>query len=209
MTRPIFATLLALILLVPAVRGAEKDDGWVKLFDGKTMKGWKANENTKTWTVQDGALVCHGPRSHLFYVGDDKPFMNFEFKADVMTTPGSNSGIYIHTRYQKSGWPKHGYEAQVNNTHGDPKKTASLYGVVNVLKAPAKDNEWFTQHIIVRGKRIIIKIDGKTLVDYTEPKDKKPGKNFTRVLAGGTFAFQAHDPKSKVYFKNVRVKRLD
>jgi hypothetical protein len=209
MTRTGFVALLAFILLVPALQGAEKEDGWVKIFDGKSMKGWKANENTKSWTVADGALVCHGPRSHLFYVGDDKPFKNFEFKADVMTTPGSNAGIYIHTRYQESGWPKHGYEAQVNNTHGDPKKTASLYGVVNVLKAPAKDGEWFTQHIIVRGKQIIIKINGKTLVDYTEPKDKKPGKNFTRVLTEGTFAFQAHDPKSKVFFKNVMVKRLD
>ena len=81
-------------------------------------------------------------------------------------------------------------------------------GVVNVTKAPAKDNEWFTQTIIVKGKQIIIKVNGKTLVDYTEPDDKKPGNGFARVLDKGTFALQAHDPKSKVHFKNLRVRRL-
>ena len=209
MTRKTLAALLVLILLVTGAQAAEKDDGWVKLFDGKSMKGWKANENKKSWSVEDGALVCHGPRSHLFYMGADKPYVNFEFKADVKTTPGSNAGIYFHTKYQESGWPKAGFEAQVNNSHGDPKKTGSLYAVVDVLKAPAKDGEWFTQHIIVRGKRIIIKVNGKTLVDYTEPADKKPGKGFARMIDRGTFAFQAHDPKSKVYFKNVMAKRLD
>ena len=122
--------------------------------------------------------------------------------------PGSNSGIYIHTEFQAEGWPRRGYESQVNNTHRDPKKTGGLYGVVDVFEAPAEDNKWFEQHITVKGKQIIIKIDGKTVVDYTEPDDKKPGPDFTRVLDKGTFALQAHDPKSTVYFKNIRVKKL-
>lgn len=193
----------------PGVRTGAADDGWKTLFDGKSMTGWKANENKDSWKVAGGALVCAGPRSHLFYVGDDKPFVNFEFKADVMTTPGSNAGIYFHTRYQEDGWPKNGYEAQVNVTHGDPKKTGSLYGVVNVSDPPCKDNEYWTQHIIVRGKHIVIKINDKTVVDYTEPDDLKVDPNFPgRHLSSGTFAFQAHDPKSVVHFKNVKVKRL-
>ena len=182
---------------------------WKTLWDGKTFEGWKASENKDSWKVVDGSLVCAGPRSHLFYVGDDKPFVNFEFKADVMTLPGSNAGIYFHTKYQETGWPQNGYEAQVNVTHGDPKKTGSLYGVVNVSDPPCKDNEYWTQHIIVQGKHIVIKINDKTVVDYTEPDDLKPAKNFPgRHLSSGTFAFQAHDPKSVVHFKNVKVKRL-
>ena len=205
--------VVGLVALFAGVAGltyvhAEDEKNWVSLFDGKSFKGWKASENTKTWTIEEGALVCFGPRSHLFYVGDKEPFVNFELKCDVMTRPGSNAGIYFHTRYQETGWPKYGYEAQVNNTHPDPKKTGSLYAVVNVDKAPAKDNEYWTQHIIVRGKRITIKVNDKVVVDYTEPKDKEAGKDFTRVLDKGTFALQGHDPKSKVYFKNVKVKRL-
>ena len=209
MLRAAMTCLVTCVLSLASLQAADKEDGWVSLFDGKSMKGWKANENKETWKFEKGNLVCHGPRSHLFYMGSDKPFVNFEFKAEVMTTPGSNAGIYFHTRYQENGWPKYGYEAQVNITHGDPKKTGSLYGVVNVSNPPAKDNEWWTQHIIVKGKHIEIKIYDKTVVNYTEPANQKATSNqFERRLASGTFALQGHDPKSKVYFRNIRVKRL-
>lgn len=185
------------------------DEGWVELFDGKSLAGWKASENKDSWKVEDGAIVCHGPRSHLFYVGDDKPFKNFEFQCEVKTTPGSNAGIYFHTRYQETGWPKYGYEIQVNATHSDPKRSGSLYGEVNVSDPPIKDNEWYTQTIIVRGRHIVSKINDTVVVDYHEPEGKKPfSAEFERRLGEGTFAFQAHDPDSKVYFRNIRVKRL-
>jgi hypothetical protein len=185
------------------------EEGWTSLFDGKTLDGWKASENTESWHVEDGKLVCDGPRSHLFYVGELAPFDDFEFKAQVMTKPGSNSGIYIHTGYQDEGWPKKGYEIQVNNTHKDPKKTAGLYGVSDVFEAPAKDNEWFEIHITVRGKQITTAVDGKQLVNYTEPDDKQPeAGGFDRVLSQGTIALQAHDPNSTVYYKNLQVKKL-
>lgn len=184
-------------------------DDWVRLFDGKSLDGWKINENKDTWSIENGAIVCHGPRSHLFYVGDDKPFVNFEFQAEVKTEPGSNAGIYFHTRYQDSGWPKYGHEAQVNVTHTDANKTGSLYGVVNVTDPPCKDNEWWIQHIVVIGRQITIKINGKTVVEYTEPEGKKPySKDFERLLGSGTFALQGHDPESKVHFRNIRAKRL-
>ena len=204
-----FAIVVLLVLGHVAYSAEQPEDGWISLFDGKTMNGWKASENSDSWTVTDGQLVCFGPRSHLFYVGELQPFVNFEFKADVMTTPGSNSGIYFHTKYQDTGWPKSGYECQVNNSHKDPKRTGGLYGISDVFEAPAKDNEWFTQHIIVNGKRIIVKVNGKVLVDYTEPEEKpaEPTK-FDRRLGSGTFALQAHDPKSKVFYKNIRVKKL-
>lgn len=199
----------ALLLTAISQAPAEDSEGWVSLFDGKTMDGWKASENKDSWQVKDGALVCNGERSHLFYVGDDKPFVNFEFKAEVMTTPGSNAGIYFHTKYQEEGWPQYGFEAQVNVTHKDPKKTGSLYGVVNVSDPPCKDNEFWTQHIIVNGKHITIKINDETVVDYTEPEGQEAfSDGFERRLGSGTFAFQAHDPMSTAYFKNIRVKRL-
>jgi hypothetical protein len=188
---------------------ARAEEGWTSLFDGKSFAGWKASENKDSWKIVDGELVCHGPRSHLFYDGDLKPFKSFEFKADVMTTRGSNSGIYFHTRFQPIGWPQYGYEVQVNNTHTDPKKTGGLYAVKDVFEAPAKDGEWFEMHIAVQGKRAVIKVDGKTVVDYTEPADQKPPtEGFIRVISEGTFALQAHDPDSVVHYKNIRVKKL-
>ena len=127
-----------------------------------------------------------------------------------MTTPGSNAGIYFHTKYQKTGWPKAGFECQVNVSHGDPKKTSSLYGVENVADPGVKDKEWYTQEIIVKDKNIKLIVNGTTLVDYTEKDGQKPFEaNFDRLIGEGTFALQAHDPKSVAYFRNLQVKKLD
>ena len=205
----LFSTAVLLLLTVIATSAAAEDK-WISLWDGETFDGWKASENTESWKIEDGAFVCNGPRSHLFYVGDHAPFKNFHFKCEVLTKPGANAGIYFHTRYQEEGWPKHGYEAQVNATHRDPKKTGSLYAVENTDKANHKDNEWFTEEIIVSGRNIKIIVNGETVVDFTEEEDRQAGKDFTRILDknGGTFAFQAHDPQSEVHFRKIMVKKL-
>ena len=191
------------------VCAADSEEGFVKIFDGKTFDGWKLGDaNAKSWRIEDGALVAQGQRSHAFYVGDEKPFKDFELKVDVMTEPGSNGGIYFHTQFQESGWPKAGFECQVNVTQGDWIKTGSLYGLVNMALTPARDNAWWTQHIIVKGNKVTVNIDGKKVLEYNEPPGVQPGKDFGRKLSEGTFAFQAHDPKSVVRYKNIRVKRI-
>jgi hypothetical protein len=203
-------TVLTLVFTGVQFAAAADEPGFKQLFDGKSYAGWKINESPESWSIKDGAFVAKGGRSHLFYVGDDKPFVNFELKVDVMTDKNSNGGIYFHTKYQDMGWPKYGFECQVNNSYDkDPIKTGSLYQVKNVLEAHAKDGEWFTEHITVQGKHIVVKVNDKVVVDYTEPDGKEPGKDFTRVVDSGTFALQAHDPGSTVHFKNIRVKRLD
>lgn len=209
---------LALVLLTIAfaadgtvVLANDSEEGFVSLFDGQTLKGWKANEHPENWKVEDGKIVATGPRSHLFYVGDDPnkmpEFESFHFKADVMTTPRSNSGIYFHVKWQDEGFPQTGFEAQVNNSHSDPVRTASIYHIKKNFIPPAKDNEWFTEEIVVdaRQKNIKTFVNGKLIADYTEP----PGKTgVMETIDKGTFAFQAHDPKSTTYYKNIRVKRL-
>jgi len=81
--------------------------------------------------------------------------------------------------------------------------------VVNVKESAAKDNQWWTQHITVQGNKVTVKIDGKTVMEYTEPESQKAGLIFTRKLDEGTFALQAHDPGSVVRYKNIRVKQLE
>ena len=131
---------------------AAEDGSWQRIFDGKTLKGWQASEKPENWTIEDGAIVGRGSRSHLFYVAEE--YKDFEFKVDVLTQPKTNSGIFFHSKFQKGGWPKHGYESQVNVSHRDPVKTGSLWGVVKLLETPVKDGTWWTQHIIVKGKDI-------------------------------------------------------
>lgn len=206
-------SLLVSVLFVSCAssQSATKKDGWISLFDGKSMDGWKVGDNASSFSIQDGAIVANGPAAHLFYMGDvgGHNFKNFEFKADVMTTPGSNSGIYFHTTYQNGGWPSKGYEVQVNNSHSDWRRTGSLYAIEDIRENYAKDNEWYTESITVMGKRVIIKVNDKVVVDYTEPENATRPKGMeNRLLSSGTFALQAHDPKSKVYYKNIMVKPL-
>jgi hypothetical protein len=206
----ILLSLTAITVAAGFACAADVEEGFVPLMDGKTFNGWKkAQENESTWTIQDGAFVAHGSRCHLFYVGDPKPFKNFDLKVEVMTRPGSNGGIYFHTKYQPIGWPTQGFESQVNCTHGDWIKTGSLWGIVNIGHAFSRDNEWWTQEIIVKDKTITVKVNDTIVLQYTEPEGAKPGHPFTRVLGEGTFALQGHDPNSVVCYRNIRVKRLD
>jgi len=206
-----YCCAVTLCLFFCAAAGHPSKGRWISLFNGKNLDNWKVGENAGTFTIENGMIVAHGNVAHLFYNGDagQHDFKNFEFKTDVMTTPGSNSGIYFHTVYQASSWPKKGYEVQVNNSHTDWRRTGGLYAIQDVKEVLVKDNEWFTEYIKVEGKHVIVKLNDKTVVDYTEPADVKRDAGMEgRVLSSGTFALQGHDPNSKVYFKNIKVKVL-
>lgn len=184
---------------------------WISLFDGKLLTNWRVGTNAASFSVDSGMIIVHGKTAHLFYDGtiQDHNFKNFEFKADVMTAPGANSGIYFHTAYQEKGWPAKGYEVQVNNSHTDWRRTGSLYGIEDVKEVYVKDYEWFTEYIKVQGKRVTISINDKMVVDYTEPENvQRSAGNEQRIISSGTFALQGHDPKSIVHYKNIMVRIL-
>ena len=211
MRRLIFCGIVTFCLICCNTAHHHSTGKWISLFDGKSLNNWKVGNNAATFHIEDGMIVANGPVAHLFYDGDvsQHNFKNFEFKADVMTTPGSNSGIYFHTVYQERSWPTKGYEVQVNNSHTDWRRTGSLYGIQDVREVIVKDNEWFTEYIKVEGKKVTIKVNDKTVVEYTEPdKVERSANDKGRVLSSGTFALQGHDPKSKVYYKNIMVKAL-
>lgn len=204
---------VAPLLLTLVFQSAPPEPGWTSLFNGKDLTGWKV-VNPASWSVQDGAIVANGTAGHVFYDGEfrNHMFRNFELKVDVKAKASSNGGVYVLTEYQESGFPKKGFEIQVNNTYmKDPVKTGSLYHVQDVTEAPAKDDEWFTEHIIVRGNNITVKVNDRPLVDWTQPADWNGGREGAgRVISGpGTIALQAHDPGSTVYYRNIRIKPLD
>src|SRR5262249_48682532 len=142
-------------------------------------------------------------------------------KVERRTGAKSNGGGSVLTEYQEKGgnvrasgdFPSKGFEIQVNNSYSrDPVKTGSLYHVQDVIEAPAKDDEWFTMHVIVKGHSINVKVNDKQTVDWTQPADWNGGREGSGRgigTAGGTIALQAHDPNSTVYYKNIRIKPLD
>ena len=164
-------------------------DGWISMFDGKTLDGWKASERPDNWKVEDGNIVGRGERSHLFWT--KQMCENCEFRATVKINTGGNSGMYFRAQEIVADWPK-GYEAQVNTSHKDPVKTGSLYNIVKVLDKLVPEETWFTQHIIADGDHIIIKVNDKVTVDT---KDS--------AYAKGYIALQQHDPGSVVQYKDL------
>jgi hypothetical protein len=209
----LLATFLASPASLCAADAAEPDaEGFISLFDGKTLDGWKVNEHPESAKVEDGAIVIGGgPTAHVFYEGpvEDHDFKNFHLKLQVNTKPGSNSGVYFHTKFQDSGWPAQGYEVQVNNSQSDWRRTGSLYAIKDVRETKAKDDEWFDYDVIVEGKKITLKVNGETVNEYTEPENAERTEEFkNRLISHGTFALQAHDPGSVVRYRNIKVKPL-
>ena len=237
---------LLVVALIPllaigclAADATSSEDGFVNLFDGKTLDGWKAGENADVFQVHDGMIVMECPATnhnpaHLFYLGNvnGHQFKNFDLRVDLMTFPCANSGIYFHADYQEAGWPSRGMECQVNNSHSDWRRTGSLWGIRNISwgpETPPADNKemvtilpkpvvadkiWFTQEIIYQNGLVTVKLNGKTMFDYTvsEAEVEHTLSTGGTWLPTGTFALQGHPPMpgqiSKVCFKNIRVKVL-
>jgi hypothetical protein len=195
----------------------QRQDGWVNILDAKSFKDWKVApespasrvEESATvkkvvagdslhdgrWTFQDGVLHGEGGVSHIFSPRGD--YENFAYRAEIKISDKGNSGQYFRTTFG-NGFPN-GYEAQVNSTHRDPVRTGSLYGFVKELDMLVPPNTWFTQEVTAVGNHIVIKVNGKTTVDYVDTKN---------THTKGHFAFQQHNLGSEVWIRNVQVKEL-
>ena len=211
------AALVALCLSTSAWAA----EGWVELFNGRDLSGWRPNTQPEAFNVVDGAIRARAtqPYAHLFYIGDGSPaagrFRNFELEATVRGEPVSNAGIFFHTDMASGEGERlkltKGYEVQLNNVPKEKRKTGSLYAVVDVAESPVDETQWFKVRIRVEGRRIVVQVNDKTTVDYTEPENApRPTAFAGRLLSadGGSIALQAHDPESVYYFKSVRVRRL-
>src|SRR5690606_41751849 len=116
---------------------------------------------------------------------------------------------YFPTTYQEGGSPLQGYEVLLNDADGDCNRSGSLCDLVESRENYSHVDEWFTEYINVDRDRVIIKVNDIVTVDYTQPENpKREGERVNRILKGGTFAIQAHDPGSIIYFKEIKVRPL-
>jgi len=200
--------------------------GWVQLFDGESLEGWKVAGNAKSFEVINGMIRANGIASnakgeekpidmaHLYYVGpdgkagtEDDDFRDFDLTFDALATPASNGGIYFHTSWQEENFPNDGHEVQVNNSHHNKTRTGSLFGVVDLKEATTPDESFLTETVSVRGKQVTIAVNGTQVVDYTEPADYSHPVYTGRNVDHGTFCLQAHDGESTVWYRNIWVRR--
>ncbi len=195
----------AFLLLTMGTMVSGEDPQWISLFDGKTLDGWeKVGSDKSIWEVQDGAINGSGAASML--VCTKGPYKDFRYRAEVKINDGGNSGLYFRTT-EKPGFAD-GYEAQIDSTHRDPIRTGSLYGLCHVYKPLVKPDTWFTYEIEVRDNvwrgrkntRIKVTVDDNELYEYLD---------FEQTFKEGYFAFQQHDPGSKVSIRKVEVMPLE
>lgn len=198
--------LLVAALLVVCFAGSARaeEENWIPLFDGQTLEGWeKVGSEKSVWEVKDGAIQGSGPPSML--VCTKGPYKNFRYRAEIKINDRGNSGLYFRTT-RKPGFTD-GYEAQIDSTHSDPIRTGSLYGMCHVYKRLVEPDTWFTYDITVRDDvwrgrpmtRIKITVNGDELYEYLD---------FEKTFKEGHFAFQQHDPGSKVSIRKIEVLEL-
>jgi len=179
---------------------------WVSLFDGKTLSGWTKGGGTDTsrWEVKDGVIVGSGTASMLY---SPKKYKNFKFRAEIKINDKGNSGLYFRSPVNNGDFGS-GYEAQIDSTHSDPIRTGSLYGFCHVYKQIVPPDTWFTYEVEVVDKdwrgavipHISVRVNGEELYTYLDR-----GKTWTEE---GYFAFQQHDPGSRVEIRKIEVIEL-
>lgn len=202
------AVLVMFAMLLTMKSGAwaqDEKDGWVKIFNGKNLDGWKANDTEGEFFVEDGMIQGKGGRCHLYYMEELK---NFELKIDVYINDKGNSGVYVKSPWVDNNWPVDGFELQVNSTHGDPVKTASIYNILEIYESPSPADAWFTYHIICQDEKMTVKVNDKVLYKYIDPMGYDGVEGIKHISQVGHIALQQHDPGSKPKFKNVYLKKL-
>ena len=166
------------------------------------MKQWKSM-GVSTFSFHEDILALEN--GTLMYKGSDarNGFTDFEMKGYAKTEPNTVAGIWFH-----SGADKHGYEVLIHNGPQDhTRKTGSLSAVRNLYKSMAEDGEWFSFNIKVIGKNIAVHINGREVVNYTEPDIPfRTSAYQNRLLSKGDFLLVGY--QGKVDFKEISVTRL-
>jgi hypothetical protein len=232
------AILLSCVYVISAVgtiaRGDDKD-GWLSLFNGKDLTGWKIHptphkdigevtekkvdgkvvsfegvvkgRKMPLWRVEDGTIIGGGPASHLFSERDD--YTDFHFRVEAKINDKGNSGQYFRTAFGP-GFPT-GYEAQINATHGDPVKTGSLYPDPRTTLKNFRDKITVLNTAPHKPDEFFVQeviAVGPKITILVNGKQTIEWEDPEFRYKKGHFALQAHDPGSVMTFRKVEVKEL-
>ncbi len=192
-------------------------DGFITLFNGKDLAGWRGNIND--YGVKDGLIYCKkGSGGQLFTQWE---FDDFELHFDFLLGPGSNNGLGIRAA-QEGNYSSIAMELQIIDNNGYKAKGnvlkpwqhhGSVYGVV-----PAKDGalhpagQWNHEVVIAKGTCIKVIVNDMVIVDtdlskVTEPADGKPVSAHANMFRkSGSLGFLGHG--DYVEFKNIRIKPI-
>ena len=195
---------------VPSARSnAENSDGWVPLFNGKDLTGWKTHPSQPgNWRVENGVL--RGSRAATSYLYSERDrYQDFELHVEARINDSGSGGVYFRSPFGPI-WPPEnpvlpqGYKAQIDGTKRDYYKTASIFdgseqAVFNVHDPLVTPGQWFTMDLVATDNHLVVKINGSVAADYTDEM---------RQFASGHLALAKHDPQTTVEFRAIEIKDL-
>jgi len=205
----------AVVLLLAANVSAADQDGWVSLFDGKTLTGWKQRNGTATYRVEKGTIVGRtkegSPNSFLCTT---KSYGDFELTFEVKVDDALNSGVQIRSASKKdvNNYRVHGPQVEIatNGTagfiYGEALGTGWLSDKAKVEKGTKafKNGEWNKYRVLARGNRIQTWINGTPVADTIDKKSK---------MKSGFIGLQVHGIRKgtgpyEVRWRNIRLREL-
>lgn len=167
--------------------------GWISLFDGQTLFGWKAHSEAD-WKVVDGAIVVTSGKPGLLCTSVQ--FDNYVLKADFRAAKGTNSGIFLRTAQVPAMQDITTKCYELNIAPPDnPFPTGSLVGRKKYAEAGESD-QWRTLEATVDGPKVVIKLDGQEVLSYDDPKPAPRGYIGLQLNSG------------KCEFKNIKLQPL-
>jgi hypothetical protein len=199
--------------------GKEKAEGWISLFDGKTLTGWSMTGKPEGWVVEDGCILCTVKGGRYLYTIDQ--YDDFVLSIDFKTEKGVNSGVFFRWADLKD--PVHtGIEMQILDTYGREPATTHHCGAIYDMVAPTRNTckpagEWNTAVITCDDNLISIELNGEKIVEmdvnrWTEAGKNPDGTNNKFKYAYRDMARRGHiglqDHGGKVWFRNIKLKLL-
>jgi Domain of Unknown Function (DUF1080) len=191
----VFGLLLVALVLAtnPAGPQGPEEGGWVALFNGKDLTGWK-NNGAEKWVTEDGTILCESTAGKYGYLTTEKTYRDFNLRLRFKGEAKGNSGVFVRSRILGID-PEHGPDIEGMQIEVDPsvgRHTGGLYesGGRGWLIQPTaegeralKPGEWNELEVSAHGNHIVTRLNGMQIVDYTDPAPR-----FTE----GVIALQIH-----------------
>lgn len=210
--RKMVIAVLGILLTAGGVRASDTpkpDDGFVPMFDGKTLTGWKTTGN---WVVEDDGMVAlhprpgeHGWQRYDAYLTTARKYKDFVLDLEFKFNKSGNSGVFLRVGDPMSQ-VKSGFEVQILDTHGKPNPGPHDCGGVIGTAAPSKNmvkpaGEWNRYIITCRGNHLTVELNGQQIIDLELDKSALKDRP-----SEGYIGFQ--DEAKRVWYRNVRIKEL-
>lgn len=180
----------------PPLTEEELRDGWISLFDGRSLFGWKAATEAN-WAVADGTITVYEGTPGLLCT--TIPFGDYILDMEFRFAPGTNSGVFLHTPALPKDPQKDCYELNIAEPTVSPFPTGSFVGRQKSTDdaGKAEPDEWHRFEVTLDGDHVVVQLDGQQCLDYTDPMP----------LRRGLIGLQLN--KGAVAFRNLKLKPLN